>query len=386
MVSSAMSKLDKPDFPSPQCILFSDENQRVFLIDIPTSIEESQVLPGQSAETTCRGGEGRRRRLLSVDPVATPYPLPEPRNLHASQGTPASQLADLMIEAAVRGALDTLKRDYTAPFCLPRVTDGGSITAKISTCNDDKSLQDHPASENAVQDAAAAPAPIIPNESTYLSGSIEETRDAFVSTAPSFDLVVLDPPWPNKSAKRKKGGYSTVYGLKETRSLLEQIPVGGHLTEDGLVAVWVTNKPSLVHLLTSPQGILAGWGLEVAAEWVWVKITSEGEPIFDMESAWRKPWERLIIAKRRGDSRKIPQRILFAVPDIHSRKPNLRSLFDKLLPQGFRGLEVFARNLTAGWWGWGDEVLRFQESHYWVTSPKQSEPQSEERSEPDDTN
>ncbi|WYZ45240.1 hypothetical protein EsH8_VIII_000556 [Colletotrichum jinshuiense] len=362
---------------SPRCILFQDESRSVFLVDIPTSLEESQFLPGRSAETI-----QPQRRLLSVDPVAAPFPLPEPRDPQTNHQTPASQLADLMIEAAVRSALDTLRRDYAAPFCLPRVIGGGS-TSGTSGGSDSRSPQGHPACKEAAEDAATAH--FIPEESAYLSGPIQETRKSFLSMAPLFDLIVLDPPWPNKSARRKTGGYSTVSGLKETRSLLDQIPVAGHLADGGLVAVWVTNKASLVDLLTSPHGILAGWGLEVVAEWIWVKITSQGDPIFDTESAWRKPWERLVIARKRGDNRKVQQRVIFAVPDIHSRKPNLRPLFEDLLPAGFRGLEVFARNLTAGWWGWGDEVLRFQESRHWVV-PAEPEQAELESNEPDDTN
>ncbi|GKT79999.1 MT-A70 family protein [Colletotrichum tofieldiae] len=383
MVSSTPPQ-PSPACSSPRSVLFGNEDRSVFLIDIPASVEESQFLPGRSAETT-----GPQRRLLSVDPITTPFSIPEPRDPLANNQTPASQLADLMIEAAVRSALDTLGRGYTAPFCLPRVTGGGSSNVSTgSECNR-KSPQDHAVSKDVAQDAAAAAAAatahFIPEESAYLSGSIQETREAFLSTAPKFDLIVLDPPWPNKSARRKTGGYSTVYGLKETRSLLDHIPVAGHLADGGLVAIWVTNKATLVDLLTSPRGVLASWGLEVAAEWIWVKLTSRGEPIFDPESAWRKPWERLIIARKRGDNRKVSQRVIAAVPDVHSRKPNLRHLFEDELPQGYLGLEIFARNLTAGWWGWGNEVLRFQEPQHWIvhSKPERTGPR---RSEPDDTN
>ena len=125
-------------------------------------------------------------------------------------------------------------------------------------------------------------------------------------------------------------------------------------------------------------------GLELVAEWTWLKVTDRGEPVFDLDGFYRKPWERLLIARRRGESRSrngsdgaaiesgtiqhpIKPRIIVAVPDVHSRKPNLRPLFGDLLQPGFSALEVFARNLTAGWWSWGDEVLRFQESRHWTS-------------------
>ncbi|KXH68357.1 hypothetical protein CSAL01_11032 [Colletotrichum salicis] len=384
-MASSLSSMSSQACPSPRCVLFHNEDRSVFLVDIPASLEESQFLPGQGAETT---GQPPRRRLLSVDPVSAPFTLPEPRDPQTNNQTPASQLADLMTEAAVKSALDTLKRSYDAPFCLPRVTGGGSSNVSSGRENSASSPQDHPARKDddaaaAVRDAAAAAAAahFIPPESTSLNGSIQETRESFLSTAPKFDLIIMDPPWPNKSARRKKkktGGYATVYGLKETRALLDQIPVAAHLADGGLVAIWVTNKATLVDLITSPKGVLASWGLEVAAEWQWVKITSQGDPIFDTESAWRKPWERLIIARKRGGNRKVPGRVIAAVPDVHSRKPNFRCMFDDLLPRGYRGLEVFARNLTAGWWGWGNEALHFQESHHWVTSSESRQNMTEE--------
>ena len=32
----------------------------------------------------------------------------------------------------------------------------------------------------------------------------------------------------------------------------------------------------------------------------------------------------------------------------------------------YEALEVFARNSTAGWWGWGNEVLKFQGREHWI--------------------
>lgn len=161
---------------------------------------------------------------------------------------------------------------------------------------------------------------------------------------------------------------ATVYDTKEARGLLSRVPIASHLKRDGLVAIWVTNKAALTDLLTAPGGILAEWGLELVGEWIWLKVTSAGEPIVNVESAWRKPWERLLIARRTGSLVLPPNRtrVMLGVPDIHSRKPNLRGLFEHVLPKDYIGLEVFARNLTAGWWSWGNEALFFQQGHHWV--------------------
>lgn len=160
----------------------------------------------------------------------------------------------------------------------------------------------------------------------------------------------------------------TVQNIEEAGDLLSQIPVRSHLKRDGLVAIWITNKAAITDLLLASTGTLAQWGLEPIGEWVWLKVTSTGEPILDIESAWRKPWERLLIARHKGNSavQPIQTKVLLGVPDTHSRKPNLRGLFEEVLPQGYLGLEIFARNLTAGWWSWGDEVLSFQKKRHWV--------------------
>jgi N6-adenosine-specific RNA methylase IME4 len=75
-----------------------------------------------------------------------------------------------------------------------------------------------------------------------------------------------------------------------------------------------------------------------------------------------------LIARKQGSGVKlgIDRKVIIGVPDLHSRKPNLRTVFDGVLPIGYLGLEVFARTLTAGWWSWGNEVLMFQQKHHWI--------------------
>ena len=321
---------------APQsCILYQSDDGAIVCLDIPRSIEEAQSPRGLPTD----------RRLISTSPLAAPFETPEAK--HGDQSTaatPSAQLALLMTGAAVQGALQHLHEHFPGPYYLPRATRSPPVPAQ------------------------AAGGHFTPEASHAVHGSIWETRGEFVATAPHFDLILVDPPWPNRSAKRKRRGYSTCPSHEATRDVLSLIPVPAHLAPGGLVAVWVTNSHSATDLLTARDGLFAQWGLELAAEWIWLKITADGEPMVDVESTWRKPWERLLVAKRKGDGTRalVDRKVVVAVPDVHSRKPNLRRLFDGVLGPGYQALEVFARHLTAGWWSWGDEVTMFQAESHWT--------------------
>ncbi|RGP66688.1 mt-a70 family [Fusarium longipes] len=322
-------------------VLFESPDRSLIVLDIPASLEESQVLPSQTP----------RRRIVSAEPPAAPYPTPEPSRYgggdRSALTSPAAQLAELMTAATVSSALEDLSNSYSysGPF------------------HRDRLVQPQPQSSAAI---SVLP-PLIPDKAKPLHGSVEALSDSFHNSAPKFDLVILDPPWPNRSVRRKKDNYATVSNLIEMSNLLLQIPLAAHLTPDGLVAVWITNKHSIHDFLTSPTGLFASWGLEFVTEWTWLKVAASGEPLYDIESTWRKPWEKLIIAKRIGSEKPetLKTKVIVAVPDVHSRKPNLRDLFQDVLGKDCLGLEIFARNLTAGWWSWGNEVLRFQQAEHW---------------------
>lgn len=324
-------------------ILYQDNKHGIIILDIPRSIEEAQI-PSQCLPS---------RRMISTEPPATPFENPEPKDGSAysmhSHGSFASQLADLMTAESVNQTISHLEHVYNGQYFLPRIT----------TPDEEVSGKSH----------------AMPPDANYTQGLLQDTRDAFCDAAPKFDLILMDPPWPNRSARRKKGSYNTANTVTEIRELLSAIPVPTHLKDDGLVAVWITNRPSILDLMTSPTGLFAQWGLELVTEWIWLKVTATGEPLFPIDSAWRKPWEKLLVAKRRSAPKldSLSPRTIVAVPDLHSRKPNLRGLFDQVLGQHHSGLEVFARHLTSGWWSWGDQVLLFQESQHWTDNKNSSD-------------
>ncbi|OKL61567.1 hypothetical protein UA08_03577 [Talaromyces atroroseus] len=201
-----------------------------------------------------------------------------------------------------------------------------------------------------------------------------------------FNFLLFDPPWPNRSVRRSSQ-YPT-HGYLEIDSLITivQRTILTHLnfsdeTNEAIVGIWTTNNAK------SRQAAYTAFentDLEVCEIWIWIKTTEGGELVSPLDGLWRKPYEVLFLGRpeKKKDGKGIQiqkeplKRIIAAVPDEHSRKPNLKELLETLFfpmdqykaqeqQQHYTALEVFARNLTAGWCACGNDVLRFNADKWW---------------------
>jgi N6-adenosine-specific RNA methylase IME4 len=193
-----------------------------------------------------------------------------------------------------------------------------------------------------------------------------------------FDLVLLDPPWPNRSAKRK-GAYEQVGGMPYLRKMLLKMDLDSYLEHNALIGIWITNKQALREHVLGPGGLFETWNVGLIEEWVWIKTTTRGEPMFDIDSVMRKPYEILLLGRAAPNpwtimthAPTIKRKVIAGVPDIHSRKPCLKELLESYMPNStdYSALEVFSRYLVSGWTSWGNEVLKYNWNQYWV--PKTS--------------
>ncbi|XP_019864262.1 PREDICTED: methyltransferase-like protein 4 isoform X2 [Amphimedon queenslandica] len=254
----------------------------------------------------------------------------------------------------------------------------------------------------------------IPPSSSFLLSDISKIqllkRFSRYADANGYNIIVLDPPWENRSAIRG-GKYKWL-----DKEDISQLPIPELIAPGGLVALWVTNKRQLVQWTV--QELLPKWGLEYIGEWLWIKVTTEGDFVFDVDSVHKKPYESLIIGKRPSlpadsdptpppakaqrltESHCIPpsnplmlkdsassvksrsgdeilvdnvsvitgsckppsQYSLMCIPSTtHSQKPYLGDILQLYAEsKDMKCLELFARNLLPGWTSWGNEVLQFQ--------------------------
>ncbi|KAJ3162860.1 Methyltransferase-like protein 4 [Geranomyces michiganensis] len=210
---------------------------------------------------------------------------------------------------------------------------------------------------------------IIPAHASFICSDLSRAAQILKPLDP-FDLIVMDPPWPNKSVQRA-GHYAEIdiYDLFK-------IPGKRLARPGGYVAVWVTNRPKFQDFVRDK--LFSAWGLALVGEWYWLKVTAFGEWVVPLETLNRKPYEILIVGQaKQGRSVHAPdfpnlpfRRAICSVPyKQHSRKPLVEDLFAPFLPHNPRKLELFARSVLRGWTAWGNEPLKFNDRGFLTKGP-----------------
>lgn len=390
-------------------ILYHDADYTTVLIDIPTSIEYAQ----QS-----------HLILASVSPPEVPYSSTEPRgnkrDVALARIPTEDRIYHSSVQCLIQESLAKIESSYittidgqSGSWYRPRhylsggdtYTDSGFVVARalpdeirwpVTGCSSVhntsvpvilsstelrnefpslRAVQDvivrNPRSDSSLICLGGGAAFWIPPHSTCIQSTLEEGWEAFVNGSQvlqtpkcqSFDLILMDPPWANRSARRS-GSYNTAETqLTDPFNTAVQI-VRTHLVPHGIVAVWITNRAAIRKTVVDTIRAL---NLELYQEWIWIKITADGQPVTQLDGIWRRPYEICLLFREGQCSNIKPvRRVLVAVPDLHSRKPSLKSLLEQQLPPQYEALELFARSLTAGWWSWGDEVLKFQHESQWA--------------------
>ncbi|XP_064465836.1 N(6)-adenine-specific methyltransferase METTL4-like [Ornithodoros turicata] len=173
-----------------------------------------------------------------------------------------------------------------------------------------------------------------------------------------FDLIVADPPWDNRSVRRKNS--YVCLGRRRYEELLLQLPVarlGVNGGPPGLVVVWCTHNASQLEFVV--KQLLPAWGTPFLGVWYWVKVTRRGVPVRPIGGVHKQPVEYLVFG---GTAADFPDhRIVVSVPSsIHSHKFPLTELLKPWIGEKPRCLELFARYLVPHWTSIGDEVLKLQ--------------------------
>ncbi|KAJ4296500.1 hypothetical protein N0V90_006545 [Kalmusia sp. IMI 367209] len=351
-----------PDFGTTDSDMQIDDPEQ----DIEIRLREWAALEESKGEDTHFDFEKMMASLSATGPNATAAETVTPRWL-VSYG-PSRELHDVQASSSVHPNEPEPTEPWTSSF---------------------HNAEDHPLDlhvrQNVTQlgrEAAAYRFTVPPHATFFLSefshpdafrASFRELTDEFALPR-HFDLVLLDPPWPNRSAKRK-GAYEQIGGMPHIKKMLLKMDIDSYLEHNALVGIWITNKEAMRGHVLGPGGLFEKWNVGLIEEWIWVKVTTQGEPVFDIDSSLRRPYEILLLGRAAPNAwttmshaRVSKKKVIAAVPDIHSRKPCLKELLKPYMPDAKDccALEVFSRNLVAGWTSCGNEVIKYNWEKYWT--------------------
>ncbi|NWT78071.1 METL4 protein, partial [Lanius ludovicianus] len=210
---------------------------------------------------------------------------------------------------------------------------------------------------------------LVPPKSRFLLSDIS-CLQPLLNYKKKYDVIVIDPPWENKSVKRSnRYSHLSLWQIK-------QIPVPALAAPNCLVVTWVTNRQK--HLRFVKDELYPHWSVKMLAEWHWVKVTRAGEFVLPLDSLHKKPYEVLVLGRVQGDVKEalrksegvlpIPEhQLIVSIPcSLHSHKPPLAAVLAEFIKPDVECLELFARNLQPGWTSWGNEVLKFQHIDYFT--------------------
>lgn len=258
-------------------------------------------------------------KALSSSPPTQPRRLPEPKKKAAKvpQGKDLKEIHDrygILVEEALNAARDAGIKDW----CLPR-----ALRSELNDNNDMRQWQEmlsimksfrESEEKNELQlsgdgstsflhnliqaendfrieelhgeiisnpsdTMARLTISLTPSQTFYVPAHSAFILDTFPSASATltsytlnnsrFDVIILDPPWYNNSVSRLKTQKDLSY--KTMDNLLVQLPpVGNWLAAGGIIGIWCTNN--LRKINTVKTTIFKRWGVELVAEWIWLKV------------------------------------------------------------------------------------------------------------------
>ncbi|KAG5268434.1 hypothetical protein AALO_G00212550 [Alosa alosa] len=346
-------------------------------VETKTSEDNLTVLIG-GVEAQKKKGRKRKRDLNQGELDAQVYH--EKIRLLVQEGAgslvEAGKSLGYLTGAVPEGATQTIPQDcHLAAMCdmAKSLPVDGSVALQ-SICRDEELDLFSRITENSFDHSCAVTLMgeryLLPARCRFLLSDITRTQP-LLNCGEKFDLIVLDPPWENKSVKR-----SSRYSFLPSTQL-KQLPVNLISSPECLVVTWVTNRPR--HQRFVKEELYPHWGVKPLAEWLWVKVTQAGDFVFPLDSPHKKPYEVLVLGRYHCDKNvttstfsksetPLPdQRLIVSVPStLHSQKPSLSAVLKPYISPNPKCLEMFARSLHSDWTSWGNEVLKFQHISYFT--------------------
>lgn len=171
-----------------------------------------------------------------------------------------------------------------------------------------------------------------------------------------YSIIYADPPWQYKtySQKGQERSAESHYPTMELEAI-QALPVAELAADDCVLFLWTT-----IPLLKDCFSVIQAWGFTYkTVAFVWIKKNRKSDSLFWGMGHWTRANAELCILATKGNPKRrsagVHQVIMTPIEE-HSKKPNETRDRIIALVGDLPRIELFARQKTAGWDVWGNEV------------------------------
>ena len=178
---------------------------------------------------------------------------------------------------------------------------------------------------------------------TTASPSVKGLNE-LIAQGRQFSTIYADVPWSydNKASRGAADNHYPTLTVEQIAAL----PIRQLATDSAHLHLWTTNA-----FLFDAKRVIEAWGFIYKSALIWVK------PQLGLGNYYRNAHEYMLLGCRgRRRFRRADCKSWIEAPRTrHSRKPpEVRQLIESVSYPPY--LELFAREVTAGWYAWGNEV------------------------------
>lgn len=171
-----------------------------------------------------------------------------------------------------------------------------------------------------------------------------------------YGIIYADPPWHYRVYSKKGAGRSAESHYPTmTIEEIQALPVSELADKDCALFMWITFP-----LLKESLSVLSAWGFKFKTiAFVWIKQNRKSDSLFWGMGYWTRANVEFCVLATKGKPKRMAKnvhQVIVSHIEEHSKKPDEARRRIVRLMGDLPRIELFARQKTAGWDVWGNEV------------------------------
>ena len=171
-----------------------------------------------------------------------------------------------------------------------------------------------------------------------------------------YGIIYADPPWHYRVYSVKGAGRSAESHYPTmTIEEIQALPVSELADKDCALFMWITFP-----LLKESLSVLSAWGFKFKTiAFVWIKQNRKSDSLFWGMGYWTRANAEFCVLATKGKPKRMAKnvhQVIVSHIEEHSKKPDEARRRIVRLMGDLPRIELFARQKSAGWDVWGNEV------------------------------